>query len=255
MFFYPCLKVPNVPQSLRSLFATVYLTFLCALFVPFAAEARGFRCKASDPQNGTPIFSCTGNEILTAGKPVSAQIRYKLPNGKVFARESINFRKDRFSPDLVFTDERDGRREMIEKTPTGFNLLFQDSAKGMPEAHHLRHGDGAIPALSVPGLPQFVEENWQRVLAGEKIVFYCVFPLQRKLVRLRAQLEQKGTYRKTAVVILRVQPENFVYRWFSEPVYLTFSLKNKRLMRYQGLHYVRDPRTGGGSVVDLQFEW
>jgi len=219
------------------------------------AETRHFRCKAVDPTGGAVIFTCSGSELRSGGKLVSAQIRYLLPNGKLFARETINYRKDRFSPDLAFIDDRDGRREMIEKTVSGFNLLFQDSAKGTPDAHRLKHNDGAIVALTVPGLPPFIEHNWKAFTAGEKIVFFCVFPLQRKLVRLRAQLEKTITFRKQPALLMRMQPENFVYRWFSDPVYLTFLVKSKRLVRYQGLHYVRDPRTGGGSIVDLTFVW
>ncbi len=234
----------------------IWSLLICCLFTSGAfAGTRYFRCKAVDPQNGSVIFTCSGSEVLHGNKPVSAQIRYRLPNGKYFARETINYRKDRFSPDLVFMDDRDGRREMIEKTPSGYNLLFQDSAKGMPESHRLRHGDTETMALTVPGLPQFIEQNWNRYTAGEKVVFHCVFPLQRKLLRLRSRVERNFTYKKSPAVLIRMQPENFVYRWFSDPVFLTFHAKTHRLLRYQGLHYIRDPRSGGGSIVDLTFEW
>lgn len=227
----------------------------CVLTSGISAGVRHFRCKAIDPHNGSVIFTCSGSEILHGKTPVSAQIRYRLPNGKYFARETINYRKDRFSPDLVFMDDRDGRREMIEKTASGYNLLYQDSAKGTPESHRLKHSDTDSTALTVPGLPQFMEQQWSRYLAGEKVVFYCVFPLQRKLLRLRSQLERNLTYKKMPAILVRMQPENFVYRWFSDPVFLTFHAKTHRLLRYQGLHYIRDPRSGGGSIVDLTFEW
>ncbi len=235
---------------------TTYCLLVFCIFTPGAsAGTRYFRCKAVDPQNGSVIFTCSGSEVLNGKTPVSAQIRYRLPNGKYFARETINYRKDRFSPDLVFTDDRDGRREMIEKTVAGYNLLYQDSAKGTPESHRLKHGDSETTALTVPGLPQFIEQQWPRYVAGEQVVFYCVFPLQRKLLRLRSQVERNLTYKKLPAVLVRMQPQNFVYRWFSDPVFLTFHAKTRRLLRYQGLHYIRDPRSGGGSIVDLTFEW
>lgn len=231
------------------------LLILCGASSGVSAGVRYFRCKAIDPQNGSVIFTCNGHEVLNGNSPVSAHIRYRLPNGKAFARETINFRKDRFSPDLAFIDDRDGRREMIEKTASGYNLLYQDSAKGTPESHRLKHGDADTTALTVPGLPQFIDREWSRFIAGEKVIFYCVFPLQRKLLRLRSQVEHNLTYKKSPAVLIRMQSENFVYRWFSDPVFLTFHAKTHRLLRYQGLHYIRDPRSGGGSIVDLSFEW
>jgi|GEM_PF-3040813 len=234
----------------------IWSLLVCCIFAPTAfAGNRYFRCKAVDPRNGSVIFTCSGSEVLKGNIPISAQIRYRLPGGKIFARETINYRKDRFSPDLVFFDDRDGRREMIEKTATGYNLLYQDSGKGTPESHRLKHGDGDTTALTVPGLPQFIDQQWSRYVAGEKVVFYCVFPLQRKLIRLRSKVERNLTYKKSPAVLIRMQPENFVYRWFSDPVFLTFHVKTHRLLRYQGLHYIRDPRSGGGSIVDLTFEW
>jgi hypothetical protein len=31
--------------------------------------------------------------------------------------------------------------------------------------------------------------------------------------------------------------------------------KNSRLLRYEGLHYVHNPETGHGTIVDLTFHW
>jgi hypothetical protein len=49
--------------------------------------------------------------------------------------------------------------------------------------------------------------------------------------------------------------------WYS-PVSLVFAAgssdnpeKNGRLLRYEGLHYVRNPETGHGTIVDLTFHW
>lgn len=192
---------------------------------------------------------------MQADSPLTAEIRYYLRGGKPLAREVINYRADTYAPDLVFTDAWDGRRETVQKHTQGFTLSVQASAKSPTETQRLDYSDTDYSALTIPGLPQFVEQHWNRFVAGEKIVFFCVFPVQKKLLRMRARLDHMTRVGKFPAMVVRMQPDNFVYRWFSDPVYLTFLLKNKRLVRYQGLHYIRDPRTGGGSIVDLTFSW
>ncbi len=189
------------------------------------------------------------------GKLISAEITYRLPNGKILGREKINFRKNAKSPDLSLSDERDGRREMIERTGAGFNILMQDNKKATPEFTRLNHNDQDHEALTIPGMPQYIAENWNKILSGERLIFFCAFPAQKKLLRLRVQFVHKFKYGKTDAVLLRIQPDNFVYRWFSDPVFLTFRLRDQKLLRYQGLHYIRDGKTGGGSILDLAFEW
>jgi len=201
------------------------------------------------------MFSCSGYEVYRHGKPVTAEITYRLPQGKVLAREKINFRKDDKAPDLVLVDERDGRREMIERVADGFQLLMQANGKTPPELTRLPFNDSDMAALTIPGLPQYIRENWTKIMAGERLIFYCAFPSQKKLLRLRAQLDSRLKPGKNEAVVIRMQPDNFVYRWFSTPVYLTIRVRDKKLIRYQGLHYLRDPRTGGGSIVDLTFSW
>lgn len=236
------------------IFGLAALAILLLFPAQAGAESQSFRCRAQDLVSRKTIFTCSGYEARRNGKPILAEITYRLPQGKVFAREKINFRKSTISPDLSLSDERDGRREMVEHTTAGFNLLMQENAKAVPEFMRLKH-DESQEAITIPGMPQFISQNWDKIIAGDRIIFYCAFPAQKKLLRLRAQFTGPVKYAKQEAILLRLQPDNFVYRWFSEPVYLTIRKADRRLLRYQGLHYIRDPRTGGGSIIDLTFSW
>lgn len=238
-------------------FARILARTALFFFLPAALHAgvRTFRCKAVDPGNKAVIFTCSGWQEIQAGMPVAAEIRYSLRGGKLLAKENIDYRTDKNAPDVTFTDYRDGRRENIQKSAQGFRLTTQSAAKAPPETQTLDHTNTDFEALTIPGLPQFFEQHWNKLNGSEKTVFYCVFPIQKKLLRMRAQFDRRTTHGRAEAVIFRLQPDNFVYRWFSEPVYLTFLLKTRKLVRYQGLHYIRDPRTGGGSIVDLTFSW
>jgi hypothetical protein len=240
----------RLPLSPSAIFLTCSFLFI----PPLNAETRSFRCKAVDPDHGKALFSCSGFEIRNNNKPVTAEIIYRLPSGKIFAREKINFRKNAQSPDLSLSDERDGRREMIERTANGFSILMQETGKATPEFTRLKHSDSEN-ALTIPGLPEYVTANWAKIISGERLVFYCAFPAQKKLLRLRAESAGQIKYAKTEALLLKLQPDNFAYRWFSKPVYLTIRTRDKKLLRYQGLHYIRNPQTGGGSIVDLTFNW
>lgn len=222
---------------------------------PLLAQTSAFRCKATDPRSKKLVFTCSGRETKRGQALVSAEITYRDARGRVFGREKINFRKDQKSPDVLFQDLRDGRREMIEKDNGGYSIILQDSAKAAPQFARLAGPGGDETALTMPGLPVFLGEKMASLPAGEKFTFYCIFPHERKMLKLRATLEAVVQYQRRDAMRIRVQPQNFVYRWFSEPVFLTIVKKGNRLVRYQGLHYVRDPETGHGSIVDLTFSW
>ena len=121
------------------------------------------------------------------------------------------------------------------------------SLVNMPDNEHV--------GLTIPGIPRHLANIFADQPAETKHVFYCLFPQEKKLLRLRATLEATLKNRGKESLRVRLQPDNFVYRWFSEPVRVTIQKKSGRMLRYEGLHYIRDPQTGHGSIVDLTFGW
>lgn len=186
---------------------------------------------------------------------MSAEIVYRAAKGKVLAKEKINFRKDALAPDVFFEDLRDGRREMVAREGKTFSVILQDSAKAAPEFVRLQHPGDDEKVLTMPGLPAYLATTLEQMPAESRLTFRVIFPQQRKLLKLRATLEGTTKYQRREAWRVRLQPENFVYRWFSQPVFLTIQKKTGRLLRYEGLHYLRNPETGQGTVVDLVFSW
>lgn len=235
----------------------LFLSSALVLVLPAAlsAETLWFRCKGVDARSRAVIFTCSGHEVRRGKNTVSAEIVYRTAKGKVFAKEKINYRKDKVSPDILFIDERDGRREMVERGDSVFTIVTQESKTAAPAFTKVKLPGSDYAALTIPGLPGFLTENFRDKPVDTRIIFYCVFPLEKKLLRLRATNEATIKYRGQEALRLRLQPDNFVYRWFSDPVRLTINRKSGRLLRYEGLHYIRDPRSGHGSIVDLSFTW
>ncbi|GAB4431134.1 MAG: hypothetical protein OHK0011_13970 [Turneriella sp.] len=229
----------------------VFMTWPASL----SAETAHFRCRGTDKESRRLVFSCSGTEIRRNGAPVSAEIVYRSAKGKAFAREKINFRKDALAPDVLFQDLRDGRREMVEREGNLFSVIVQDSARAAPEFARLQHPGEDEQVLTLPGLPAYLAKTLQRMPADSRLSFRVLFPQERKMLKLRATLEASVRYQRREALRVRVQPQNFVYRWFSKPVFLTIQKNNGRLLRYEGLHYVRNPETGHGTIVDLVFSW
>lgn len=219
------------------------------------AEVGYFRCRSTDRQTHKLLFTCSGTEIRRKGLAVSAEIVYRTARGKIFAREKINFRKDALAPDVLFQDLRDGRREMVEREGNTFLVITQDSARAAPGFSRLQHpGDGET-VLTLPGLPAYLVKTMAQMPVESRLSFRVLFPQERRMLKLRATLEANVRYQRRDALRVRVQPHNFVYRWFSQPVFLTIQKNNGRLLRYEGLHYVRNPETGHGAIVDQVFSW
>ncbi len=219
------------------------------------AESRRFTCRAIDPRSRKVVFTCSGVEVFRASRPVNAEIVYRNAKGRIFAREKLTYRRDRISPDVTLNDNRDGRRETVERNPPHFIVTTQESAKAPIVISTVNLPDAEYAGLTIPAIPRYLSETFADKPADTRHIFYCLFPQEKKLLRLRATLEAFVKYRGREALRLRVQPDNFVYRWFSDPVRLTISKKSGRMLRYEGLHYIRDPQTGHGSIVDLSFAW
>ncbi|HNL09620.1 MAG TPA: hypothetical protein PKM44_03850 [Turneriella sp.] len=241
----------------RASLSRLLLFFTACLVWPhdLAAETGHFRCRGTDKQTRKLVFTCSGVEIRRKGVPVSAEIVYRTARGKVFAKEKINFRKDALAPDVLFQDLRDGRREMVEREGNHFSVIIQDSAKAEPEFARLQHPGEDEQVLTMPGLPAYLATTMEQMPVESRLTFRVLFPQERKMLKLRAILEANTRYQRREALRVRVQPQNFVYRWFSQPVFLTIQKKNGRLLRYEGLHYVRNPENGHGTIVDLVFSW
>ncbi len=153
------------------------------------------------------------------------------------------------------TDNRDGRREIIERASGHFLLVTQENSKTAAMTSLINFADSDLSSLTVPGIPRYLINELGEKPVNTRHVFYCLFGQEKKLLRLRATVESALKYRGKDALRIRLQPDNFVYRWFSEPVRVTLQKKTGRMLRYEGLHYIRDPRSGHGSIVDLTFSW
>ncbi len=184
-----------------------------------------------------------------------ADIVYRDNKGRVFARENIRYRKDQLTPNVTLNDQSDGRREIIERAAGHFLLVIRENTKAAAMTTLVNIADADYATLTLPGIPRYLIAQLGEKPVDTRHVFYCLFAQEKKLLRLRATVESTSKYRGKDAVRIRLQPDNFVYRWFSEPVRVTLQKKTGRMLRYEGLHYIRDPRTGHGSIVDLSFSW
>lgn len=228
---------------------------LGGLVFSLAADARYFRCRAVDPRSRSVIFTCSGTEIGEGSRILRADIVYRDNKGKVFARETIRYRKDQLAPNVTLTDSSDGRREIVERTAGHFLLVTQVNSNAAAMTTLVNFADADYATLTLPGIPRYLIAQMGDKPVETRHVFYCLFVQEKKLLRLRATVEAALKYRGKDALRIRLQPDNFVYRWFSEPVRVTLQKKTGRMLRYEGLHYIRDPRSGHGSIVDVTFSW
>ena len=198
------------------------LVFAVALFSQkfLSADTGYFRCRGIDRQTRKVLFTCTGVVAMRKDSPVSAEIVYRTAKGKTFAKEKINFRKDALAPDVLFQDLRDGRREMVEREGNAFAIIVQDSAKAAPEFARLQHPGDDEKVLTMPGLSAYLSGAMAQLPPDSRLTFRVLFPQERKMLKLQATLEGNITYQRREALRVRVQPQNFVYRWFSQPVFL-----------------------------------
>lgn len=215
-----------------------FMLYFClgALFAePVPVKATGV-----DIKTGEKIFTETGRSQYRGGYLRSAEIEFKGNDGKVYTRQKIRVNQFLPAPDYLLEDLRDGHSEGVLHNGTTFEIFFKNNAAAPGEKIRLRIPTGGIPVVTFPGFANFVLQHWDALLRGEAVYFYLIVPTQRDFYRFRLLRDTSPGLAGGDKVHFRIELQNIVLRLFVDPIRISFDVKKKRLVQYEGIHFVRD---------------
>lgn len=193
-------------------------------------------------------------EIYCAnGNPDEMEVIYRNDEGNLLARKLLDYSSGRTTPSFV--QQNFYSSEVIEVGLTAGNVTMTvvDAANSETKKASSTRTDGQVPVVIDAGFDEYVRNNWDSLLAGDKHSFLFPFAERDKLVELRIK-KSACTYPSGTHQCFRLELSNWFIRMLVSPIELGYDPELQRLMRYRGLSNIGDGK-GNGSVVDIRYDY
>jgi len=193
-------------------------------------------------------------EIYCAnGKPDEIEVIYRNDEGGMVARKLLDYSSGPTTPSFVQQNYYASEIIAVDLQANQVNMSVLDAADSEPKKSSSARADGEIPVVIDAGFDQFVRDNWDGLLAGEKKKFLFPFAERDQLVKLRIK-KSACSYPDATDQCFKLELSNWLIRLLVAPIELGYDPELQRLLRYRGLSNIGDGR-GNGSVVDIRYDY
>ncbi len=221
------------------------LSAFFALVFPLALMAKGdaandsnkleFIGRAFDPATGAILYTERHNiQLSTQGQYLSAEVSYQDAQDKVFAHKRMQYANNITLPDTYFYEV---------DTPFAFQVTAE--SKGALALSYNDEQEQFKQVVSVPksgfsvvdaGFDRLVQQQWADLLAGKTVRFNFLAVTRADFYEFRLSKSERSD---ANTLVLKLEPNNAVFRWLLDPAYLMYEQKSGRLMRFEGLTNIR----------------
>lgn len=158
---------------------------------------------------------------LNQGQPESEVVRYLSPNGQLVAEKRMRYR-ELARPGYRIELRRDGRSESVRPDDDGVAVDSRDSGRlAWPQQAAVIDG----------GFHYFVLQHFDALVAGDSLDFQFLTPSRLSWTPLNIKATSVSEQR----LELRLSLQNPVLRWLVDPIELSYSRPERRLLEYRGL--------------------
>jgi hypothetical protein len=173
-------------------------------------------------------------------------VLYRCPDGAAFARKRVDAAPGAATPDIAFDDGRDAYSQRVVH-------------EGDTVALRVRDGDGervaTVPARTDAvidaGFDAYVRKHWDALANGRARVVPFLVPDRGGWLDFRVR--HVGDGREGGRAVRRLRMTLAAWYGFAAPaIELAYDLDTRRLLRFEGMGYVRD-RHGGHPKVRIDF--
>lgn len=212
--------------------------------VPDTSASPPFRGSAFDTERGGPAYTEEHREIFLQGRLVSTRTIFTAPSGGPMAQRDLDFSRHPFKPEYLYKDVRNGYQEGSKVLDAELLVHFRDSTRAPLKEKRIKVPE---PCVVNGGLGPFLKQNWKALATGKRLGFSMVVPARLDFYKFVAyvddklalsDMESKGR-KNTAVVI---EPQSSVLRMLLPTIVMVYDVGTLRLIRYQGIVNVADPK-------------
>lgn len=228
------------------------LSFIAAVIASFTVNADirtiHYEGEAYSIDNKALLYREVHTLILDNDMPISREVDYINPDGKVIAHKASTYKGTPTTPDFELTDFRDGYQESAETNDKKRILSIKENAKSAINSKRLEQSEYTMVVDA--GFDEFVRSQWQSLLAGKTATFSFAAPARLEYIDFRlTPINQDDT---TLTVEMRLKSRWI--SWLLDPIQLTYDLISQRLLRYKGLTNLRDDQ-GNGIKAEIVYRY
>jgi hypothetical protein len=173
-------------------------------------------------------------------------VLYRCPDGAAFARKLVDTAPGAATPDIDYADGRDGYAQRVTRHGEGIALRVTDHG-GTRDVQLPARGDAVIDA----GFDTYVRAHWDQLAGGRSRTVPFLVPDRGGWLDFRVR--HVGDEREAGRAVRRLRMTLSAWYGFAVPaIDLTYEADTRRLLRFEGMGYVRD-RRGGHPRVRIEF--
>jgi hypothetical protein len=173
-------------------------------------------------------------------------VLYRCPDGAAFARKRVDAAPGAATPDIAFDDGRDAYSQRVVHEGDTVALRVHDRGSERFTTVPAR-ADAVIDA----GFDAYVRKHWDALADGRARVVPFLVPDRGGWLDFRVR--HVGDGREGGRPVRRLRMTLAAWYGFAAPaIELAYDLDTRRLLRFEGMGYVRD-RHGGHPKVRIDF--
>lgn len=205
---------------------------------PTASTVRTCDGKAWRLDDGKHFYDMRVRQRWQGGVPRSSETTWTDPEGKVFARQSLEYGATPFMPVIRFSDLRRGVLLESAPAPGGKARVSRREGTGKPLESKLL--SPSAPVVGTGAIDAFLRANWARIDAGEKVAFSLVAPSRLDWYRFRVRRLGEDMRGKRRVVRVVLEPDSWALRAFAGQLVLSVDPEAGHAVAFQGRDRIAD---------------
>ena len=187
------------------------------------------------------------------GEPDEVEVVYRNQSDNVIAHKTLDYRSGPVTPSFVQNNLYSGEVIEVRLRDDEVSMTVIDAVTAEPKKASAEPAGDKLPVVIDAGFDEFVRQNWDALLTGEKKRFLFPFAEREKLLELRIR-SASCSYPSDTDQCFRLELSNWFFRMLVAPIELGYDPVQRRLLRYRGLSNIGDGK-GNGSVVDIRYDY
>jgi hypothetical protein len=223
------------------------LLFACAMPVVAGATLRYQEGVARNPDSGAEMYTEQHWLRSDGDRPVERLVLYRCPDGSVFGRKQVDYRRSAAAPAFRFDDSRSGYVEGLrdDRSPE----VFFSPGRGAGEK------SAALPAKQLvvdAGFDEFIRSRWSALLAGEAVPLDFALPSRLESMGFTIRRVGQARIDGEAAWVFRLRLDS-VIGWLAPHIDVSYGQQSRRLLRFEGLSNVRDDAGDKQLIARIDF--
>lgn len=218
--------------------------------IPAAQSWMSYDGTAVDAEDGRVLYLESHFLALEGASVRERLVLYRCADGTPFARKRVaEIFESPWLPEFDMTDARLGYREGVDAKDNTIEVFVQEPGAAAVARETL--DDAPADLVGDAGFDRFVQDNWDKLVAGETVHFKFLVP--SRLDYLGFKVRQIGEERidERPVRVFRLALGGLLGLIVSG-IDVSYDADSRILMRFQGLSNVRDP-DGENYVARIDF--